>query len=351
MAAGDPEHGHAVGDGAARLPRRASGTPIHGRPMPATVSQIAGAQPSRSAAWIASWVHVSANARSAVSSEERVDGHRSPLAITPRRISLVPPRTVHDGATSTARASSRWNVDDDAERRLDVDQRLDARHHLLLELGAEVFAERGLDRRLTVPSSIMRATVSDTCRMRPPARDGVAEEAHRVDTERRRRTRAGSARPPGYGEIHRSGPARSKLSSDVFCAQPWPSPPSSRSSGTNTPSNTTSLKSSVPSRNGIGLTVTPGECRSTISWLKPGVTVVGVARAAQHDGVVGEVRVARPDLRARQLVATVDLRRSARHRREVAPRVGLAHADRERELAPADRAEGSGASAPRSRTG
>ena len=82
-------------------PPDASGTPIHGRPIVGGGVPHRGAQPSRSAACTASCVQVSAKRRDRGVEQQRVGGHRRPLAITPRRISLVPPRIVHDGATST----------------------------------------------------------------------------------------------------------------------------------------------------------------------------------------------------------------------------------------------------------
>ena len=59
-------------------------------------------------------------------------------------------------------------------------------------------------------------------------------------------------------------------------------------------------------------------------------------RAKERDEVVAQMRVARPHLGAVDEVAAVDAGRPCADGREVGARVGLAHSDRERELAPHD---------------
>ena len=186
---------------------------------------------------------------------------------------------------------------------------------------------------------------------RPPARDrrrrGTAPRRRRG----RRRARGAKCSTTRYGEIQRSGPPRSKLSSDVFCAQPSALAASTRSSGHEHAVEHDLVEVRRPSRNGIGLTVTPVDVQVDDELAQPRVTVVVLARAAEHDGVVGDVCVAGPDLRAGELVSAVDLRRARRHRSEVAARVRFAHADGERRSHPGRWAEGSAASASPSRTG
>ena len=62
-----------------------------------------------------------------------------------------------------------------------------------------------------------------------------------------------------------------------------------------------------------------------------------VVRPERRDQVVGEMGIARPDLGAVDLVAAGDALGARTQRREVGARVGLAHADRERQLAAGDR--------------
>ena len=67
------------------------------------------------------------------------------------------------------------------------------------------------------------------------------------------------------------------------------------------------------------------------------MTIVLVARAAQHHAPVVLMRAAGPELRPTHAPAAVCARRARLDGGEVAARLGLAHADRERHLAAADR--------------
>ncbi len=136
----------------------------------------------------------------------------------------------------------------------------------------------------------------------------------------------------------RSGPLRSKASSDVTCAQPSPTSPSTRSSGTNTPSRCTSLKWWSPPIEMIGRIVTPGARRSTMNWLRPVVPVGRVERrgAGEREERVGLVRAGGPHLGAGEPPAAVDPLGAGADAREVGARVGLAHPDAEDDLAAAD---------------
>ena len=65
---------------------------------------------------------------------------------------------------------------------------------------------------------------------------------------------------------------------------------------------------------------------------QPRMAVVGVTRADQRDHPVVFVRAGRPDLGAVDDPPIVTTHRACLHRREVAPRIGFAHPDAEREL-------------------
>ncbi len=87
----------------------------------------------------------------------------------------------------------------------------------------------------------------------------------------------------GKVDKNRSGPLRSKPSSEVTWVQPLPISPNTQASGTNTSSSTTSLKWWPPFIEMMGRTSTPCACRSTMNWLSPAcrcATSTGSVRAS-----------------------------------------------------------------------
>ena len=97
------------------------------------------------------------------------------------------------------------------------------------------------------------------------------------------------------------------------------------------------MKWELPSRYGIGWISSPSLCRSTRSWLSPWWRSSSSLGATQHDEPVVLVGAAGPDLRAVHEPAVLGPRGAGGHRGQIAARIGLAHADRERQLAAADR--------------
>ena len=178
VGAGHPEHGHRVGRPSPR-PRRPIRAPRSTadrsrRPRPRSPAPIPRPRPP--APPVASpWPR----RPSSPSRSKQLVGHRSPLAMTVRRISLVPPRMVHDGDTRSARARSRTKVLRLSVRRLELDQALDPGHDVLLELGAQVLADgrfhRGGTSLVDHPGDGERH-LADA----PPAADHVTEEGDRL---------------------------------------------------------------------------------------------------------------------------------------------------------------------------
>ena len=95
--------------------------------------------------------------------------------------------------------------------------------------------------------------------------------------------------------------------------------------------------SAVEERDGVHLD--PGRVQIDEHLTQSRVAILGVTRAHEGDHPVVLVRTGRPDLGAVDDPPVVGAVRARHHRREVAPGVGLAHPDAERQLAPADGGE------------
>ena len=158
----------------------------------------------------------------------------------------MPPRIVNDGAPRIAAASSRSNSDSDGGIGVVGHEPPDRVEHVLLKARAQLLDERRLGRRRLAGVEQAR----DRQRQRanpPPAGDGLAQ--------RRLRALVASAvlaqvlLDHQVGGQPALGPARSKDSSEVFCAQPAPTSPSDELVRRRTPRRgSTSLKNSLPSR-------------------------------------------------------------------------------------------------------
>ena len=134
--------------------------------------------------------------------------HRTPSAraTIPRRISLVPPRSVKAGAAATA-----WPADLAAGRRSwtagPARARPAALDHLLLEPGAEILDQRGA--RRDVVAALQRARHRD--RQLPQRPDRAVRSPDSAAAPRRRRapSEPSQASSSGSGLMNRSGPLRS----------------------------------------------------------------------------------------------------------------------------------------------
>ena len=137
---------------------------------------------------------------------------------------------------------------------------------------------------------------------------------------------------------NRSGPLRSKASSDVTCCQPSPISPNTMSSGTNASSRMTSLKWCAPFIEMIGRISMPGPRKSTMNWLRPAWRCCGSTGAVRASAMnaCGKMRPRRPDLRAGERPAAVDALGAGAHAGQVGAGVRLAHPDAEEALSAHD---------------
>src|SRR6201997_3973803 len=175
--------------------------------------------------------------------------HDKPLAATERSTSLVPPRMVNDGESSTARRNSRSNNDGVcAGGKLPTSSRSNNSRSALTTSCSNrvpISLMSAASAAGVPPASIALATANESPRSTPhwaassPIRRLPAGLAARSDHSRMNSCTSRNV------EIHRSGPLRSKANSLAFCAQPSPISPITISSDTSTPSRTTSAKWSV----------------------------------------------------------------------------------------------------------
>ena len=243
--------------------------------------------------------------------------------MTARRISLVPPRIVQDGAEQHGgRAGARRGTRPGTARGRRASAAAPAgpaRTACPCPCRAPTPRTGSAPRRSCAPPRVTPAGSPTTAPTASPRNRTASRRA-------RRRARGGGlhdevGRDPalGPGPLEARAPRCSAPSRHRRGRAADPS-------GTKTSSSTTLLKSALPSRNGIGLMVTPSACRSTTSWLSPGggrpPRSCGTARRSSR-----HVCVAGPDLRAGELLAAVDLRRARASRRPVAARVRFAHPD------------------------